>query len=59
MPNVVTFPSTRDGGPSDRYYAGDFQFAAVPAAVPEPASLTLFGGGLAGLCLMMRRRRKV
>lgn len=55
VPNPVIFPSTLDSGPPNRYFAGDFQFAAL--ATPEPASLTLLGGGLLGLCLLMRRRR--
>jgi hypothetical protein len=58
LPNPVDFPSTLDGGPSNRYYAGNFVFAAAPVnSTPEPGSLTLFAGGLVGLGFLLRRRR--
>lgn len=36
----------------------DFAFHANPSAVPEPATMVLFGAGLAGLAGMSRRRKK-
>ena len=37
--------------------ADSFTLDVVAAAVPEPASLTLFGAGFAGLAFLRRRRR--
>ena len=33
-------------------------FGATPVSVPEPASIALFGAGLAGLASVVRRRRR-
>lgn len=50
-----TYPTSVDGGPTNRYDAGTFQFTApaapAPAAVgvPEPGTLALLGLGSVGL----------
>jgi PEP-CTERM motif len=43
-----------DGGPANRYMGPDFTFSAVP----EPASVVLFGFGAVGLLVAARRHRK-
>lgn len=53
LPNPVDFPALLDGGPSNRYYAGNFQYAGE---VPEPVSMLLIGTGLVAFALRSRRR---
>ena len=50
----LAFPGIIDGGPANRYYAGNFQFDA--AAVPEPGTYAMMGLGLLGLAALRRRR---
>lgn len=55
LPNPVDFPATLDGGPSNRYYAGNFQYDGT---VPEPVSMLLIGTGLVGFALLRSRRNR-
>lgn len=49
------YPTIVDGGPTNRYDAGTFEFVA---GVPEPGTLTLAGLGLLGLVGYCWRSRK-
>jgi hypothetical protein len=54
------YPTNPDGGPANRYAAGDFQFQApVVTPVPEPTTLLAVGSALVGLGLMRRRKKNV
>jgi hypothetical protein len=49
--------SIEDLNPTPGTAGDDFTLAAVPAAVtPEPTSMLLFGTGLLGVALVMRKR---
>ena len=41
-----------------RTYSGTFNFGAVPAAVPEPATWGMMLFGFAGIGMAIRRRRR-
>lgn len=55
--NAALSPLNNDGGGVDVVAMDDFVFGE-PTAVPEPASLLLFGAGLTGLGLWRRYRRQ-
>jgi hypothetical protein len=55
-PVMYSAAYTQNGGPGAQINAS-FNNATVPARTPEPASLLLVGGGLAGLVAVRRRPR--
>lgn len=63
LTQVFTITGGRSGHPTT--YNGDGQLTGIPSTdvhpeqVPEPASLTLFGGGLGTIAMWLRRRRDV
>ena len=41
----------------DGHFTVDYEFREIPAQAPEPATLLLFGAGLAGLGAARKRRK--
>ena len=54
----TTEPGTYPGGPATFGTGRSSAFAIDAAAVPEPLSVGLIGGGLLGLGLLRRRLKK-
>ena len=53
--DTVNFPTIPDGGPTNRYDAGTFQYSTTP----EPATLAIWGCGAFGFAVAAYRRRKL
>lgn len=57
-PGELVFPTTIDNNPANRYHAGTFEFTVLqaPSPVPAPATVALFGLGLAALGWTRRKK---